>query len=159
MEYLRTVSRKGRASSPSAKPPEGKLGQWPWLASGSVKRDYKHGTINPMQKNSHVFGLWTSGNPKNRQINHYWYAWGQSGSVTSDNLLKAIMRCQRSHYVMCGPKSCIMSSFQSMAASTVDENTISLKSRSEVVPLMTSQLRDLTWPGHFFAKSCAKDAP
>ena len=62
-----------------------------------------------MPKISNVFGLRTLGNPKNHQISHYWYVWGQPRSVASDDLWKVIMQCQRSHVVMCWPKSCIMS--------------------------------------------------
>ena len=33
---------EGNGVTPSAKSPKGKLGQWPRLASDSVKRPYKH---------------------------------------------------------------------------------------------------------------------
>ena len=67
--YLwRIASRKGAASHSSPKSPEGKLVQWRWLTSDSVKRHYKHLYV----KIIHVFGLITSRNPKNpRQISHY----------------------------------------------------------------------------------------
>ena len=43
MEYLwGLASRKGTASPSSAKLPEGKLGQWPWLTSDSAARHYIH---------------------------------------------------------------------------------------------------------------------
>ena len=42
-EYLwHIASWNGTASPSSAKSPEGKLSQWPWLTSDSVKRHYKH---------------------------------------------------------------------------------------------------------------------
>ena len=79
-----------------------------------------------MWKISQVFGLRTSGNPLNCQISHYWYAWGQLRSVTPDDLWKVNMQCQRSHVVICSRKSRIMSPFQSLVASPVAKNTISL---------------------------------
>ena len=70
-----------------------------------------------------------------------------------------ITESEFSHTVMCWPKSCIISPFQPMAVSSVAENTISLKSRSEVVPYDVIALwTDLT-RSKFFAKSCAKDTP
>ena len=44
-----------------------------------------------------------------------------------------------------------------MAAIHVAENTILAKNQEEVVPLMTSLLRDLIWPDHFFVEGCAKN--
>ena len=96
-----------------------------------------------MQK-SHVFGLRTSRNPQNRQIGHYRYVWGQSRSMTSDDLWKVKMQCQRSYVVLCLPKSCIISSFLLMAASYVAENTISLK---KSVRGCTSYDVIAPWPG------------
>ena len=73
--------------TPIGKSPEGKLGQWPWLKSGSVE-----GTINmSMRKISHVVGLRISGNPKNRQISHCRYVQGQPRSVTSETFERS--RC------------------------------------------------------------------
>ena len=68
----------------------------------------------------HVFGLRTSRNPKNRQTSHCRYAWGQSRSMTSDDLRKVKMECQRSSMV-CWPKSCMIYPFLLMAASYVAE--------------------------------------
>ena len=56
---------------------------------------------------------------QNRQINHYKCVCGQPRSVTSDDLWKLKMQCQRSDVVICWPKSCIISPFLSMAASYV----------------------------------------
>ena len=72
-----------------------------------------------MWKNSHVFGVRTSRNPQNCQISHYWYAWGQPGPVTSDDLWKVNiqLKFQRLHVDKCWPKSCIISPFLLMAAS------------------------------------------
>ena len=89
---------------------------------------------------------------KNHQIRHQRYAWGQRRSVTPDGLLKVKRQCQRSDVFMFWPKPCIMSPFQSMVASPVDENTISLKNRSEAVPPMTLQLGNLDWPGHILSR-------
>ena len=55
-----------------------------------------------------------------------------------DDLWKVKIQCQRSDVVLCWSKSCITSPFPLMAASYMAENTISLKNRSEAVPLMTS---------------------
>ena len=61
-----------------------------------------------MRKISHVFGLRTSRNPQNRQISHYRYVWGQSRSMTLDDLRKVQMQSQRSDVVMCWSKqTCI----------------------------------------------------
>ena len=52
MEYLRRLTPRKRIASPSlAKLPEGRLGQWPWLTSDSVKRHY----TNRCGKISEVF--------------------------------------------------------------------------------------------------------
>ena len=135
MEYMRrTMSRKDTASPWSAKSPEGKLGQWPWLILDSIKMHYNMS----MWKISHIFSLRTSRKPQNRHSSHYWYVWGHPRSMTSDDLRMVYMQCQRSHVVMFWPKSCIISPFLLMAADYVSETTISWKNRSEAVPLMTS---------------------
>ena len=143
MEYLwRMAFRKGAASLSSANSPEGKLGQWPWMTSNSVKSHYKR----VYAKISDVFGLRTQETPKTAKLATK-YLWGQPRSLTSDDLWKVKMQCQRSDMVISWPKSCVTSPFLSMAASYVAENIISLKNRSETVPLMTSYLCGLTWPG------------
>ena len=74
-------------------------------------------------------------------------AWGQPRSVTSGDLWKFNMQCQRSHVVTRWPKSCIISPFLLMTTICVAENTISSKNRSESVPVMTSYDHiSLTWP-------------
>ena len=149
------ASRKGTASFSSAKSPEGKLGQWLWLTSDSVKRHYKHVYV----KNSQLFGLRTSRNPQKHQISHYRYAWGEPKSLTSVDLWKVKMQCQKSDVVICCPKSCVISPFLSTAASYVAENTISLKNRSEAAPLVTSLLCDLSWPGQILLPKVAQRMP
>ena len=65
------------------------------------------------------------------------YVWVQPRSLTSDDLWKIKVQCQRSDMVISWPKSCISPSLP-MPASYVTENIISFKSRSEAVPFMTS---------------------
>ena len=79
-----------------------------------------------------------------RQISHYCYAWGQPKSVTSDDLWKVNIQCQRSYVVMRWPKSCIMSPFQPMAASPVAENTVSWKVGRR--PYLLWRHSSVTWP-------------
>ena len=55
------------------------------------------------------------------------------------------MQCQRSRVVMCWHKSCIFFPFLLMAVIYVAENMISLKTRSETVPLLSRS--SATWPG------------
>ena len=66
-EYLwRTASRKGTALPQSAKPPDGKLGQWPWLTSDNVKRHCKHVDVK-----NYMVTYSISVPKKNREISHY----------------------------------------------------------------------------------------
>ena len=71
-----------------------------------------------MWKVSNVFGLRTSRNPQNHKSCQYRQTWGQPRSVTLDDLWMVMMQCQMSDVVMCWPKSCKLSPFQSMAAFT-----------------------------------------
>ena len=105
-----------------------------------------------MLTSSNVFGVRISRNDKTCQISHYWYLWGQPMSVTSDDLWKVNMQCQRSHVVMCWPKSCIISPFLLVAASCVAENTISLKTGQRLYLLWHHS--SVTWPDpvNFFQK-------
>ena len=73
---------------------------------------------------------------KNRQISQYRYVWGQSTSLISDDLWKVKMQSQGSDVVISWSKSCVISPFLSMGASYAAQNTISLKHRSQAVPLM-----------------------
>ena len=71
-----------------------------------------------MWKVSNVFGLRTSRNPQNHKSCQYRQTWGQPRSVTLDDLWMVMMQCEMSDVVMCWPKSCKLSPFQSMAAFT-----------------------------------------
>ena len=118
--FVTIASRKGTASPSSAKSPEGKLGQWPWLKSDSVKRHYKHVYVKKLVTYS-VSGSQETLKP---QINHYSYlCMGSASSVTPDDLWKVNMQCQRSDVVICWPKPFIISPLQSMAASSVAEKS------------------------------------
>ena len=59
----------------------------------------------------------------------------------------------------CSDLNHALSPFQSMTTSYVAKNTISVKNWTEVVRLMTSCFRGLTWSNQYFAIGCAKDAP
>ena len=107
---------------------------------------------------SHSFLLRTSRNPQNRCVSHYRCVWGQSRSVTSDDLCKAKTLCQMSYVVVLWSKPCTMSPFWSPCRQQVPwlRRTFPWKSRSDAVTLMTSWLGYLTWPGHFFCPKLRK---
>ena len=111
--FRRIASRKGTALSSSAKSPEGKQGQWSWLTSDSVATYSVSGPQDPPPL-------------KKRQNSHYRNVWGQSRSLTSDDLWKVNMRCQWSDLVISWPKSCVISPFLSMGESYVAHKMISL---------------------------------
>ena len=110
-----------------------------------------------MWKISPVLRLRTSRNPENHQISHWRYVWGQPRSVTSDDLWKVKMQCQRSDVVICWPKICIISPFQSMAVSSVTENTITVGRRLFLLWHHSS----VAWPDPvtFFSPKVAQRMP
>ena len=110
-----------------------------------------------MWKISHVFSLRTSRNPQNRQIRNYRYAWGRPRSVTSDDLWKSKLKCQRSDVVMCWPKSCIISQFLLIAESYVAEKQFPWKPNRRLYLLWRHS--SVTWLGHFLPTVVQRMSP
>ena len=68
--------------------------------------------------------------------------------MTWDDLWKVKKQCRRSDVVIFWPKSCIMSAFQSMAACSEAENTISWKVGRRLYLLWRH--RSVNWPSQVF---------
>ena len=67
-------------------PPEIVIFKEKILIFANIFRFSNIATYSVFKTNSHVFGLKTSRNLKKRHISHIRYVWGQSMSLTSDDL-------------------------------------------------------------------------
>ena len=136
IEYLWSItSWKGATSLYQEKSPKGKLSQWLCLTvkSKTVKRPYKQVYV----KNE----LHIRSQDLNKKVNLANIGNNGVGQVQGPRTTLENSRCNvkgqmQSFSYLFWPKSRIISPFQSIAASYLTENTISMKNRPEVVKEM-----------------------